>query len=173
MKITKMKVVLAGMLFSLMVSFTVAAQEFVSASEGDGMWYSPNHPGHGIVLNYNYSTDVAALTWFLHRPDLSSAFLSGGQLCEFFPCVVELVEPSASLLGGHGALVGGYFELGPPVGMASLTLLNDNEMRVEYIFIPWLNMNTPEYCENISGAGYLYRGCVGTITLNRLTKATP
>ena len=162
--------VLAGTL--LTISTFAMSQEFFHASEADGMWFMPDNPGHGLVVNYNYSNDVAAVTWFLHRPDRSSAFLSGLQLCQFFPCVLELVETSASLLGGAPPGVGTFFELGETVGEVELTLLNNNEMRVKYNFIPWLSGNTPKYCSNISAMGYLWRGCAGTLNMVRLTRST-
>jgi hypothetical protein len=160
-----MKKYLLVLLSFLLISSITLAETFFDASDADGMWYDPEHPGHGVVLNYNSSSDSAALTWFLHRPDKSSAFLSGKQLCEFYPCTVELLEPSASLLGGHASGVGTFFEIGPTVGEATLTLKNDNQLRVDFNFIPWLG----EYCEGISAGGYLWRGCAGTLNLERLT----
>lgn len=121
-----------------------------------GHWFDASHPGHGIQINRDSGFGYA-VTWYLYRKDGTTAFLTGETTCEEFPCVIALVEPSASFMGGN-------LELGDPVGTLELTLTGDGNLDAQYDLISWLKAD----CAGILVGGLLFRKCIGTIELEKL-----
>jgi len=139
-----------------------SAQELTDPMDADGMWHDPENTGDGIIINYDETVDVAFMTWFLYKPDGSTAFVVGRESCDFFPCTIELVEPTASLFGGD-------LELGPTVGEMTLTQVDMNNMKLEYDLIPWF-LEIGGVCDgNMSPTGYLISQCAGFTDLTRLS----
>jgi len=122
-----------------------------------GHWYDADKPGHGIQIDRDGGFGHA-VTWYLYRKDGSSAFLTAGQTCEEFPCVVTLHEPSARFLDG-GA------ELGDPVGSVELTPQEDGTLEADYDLILFLG----EECLNITPGGLIFKQCVGKFDMVKLS----
>lgn len=123
-----------------------------------GHWYNPDKPGYGIQINRDAGFGQA-VTWYLYRKDGTSAFLTGMETCEQFPCIVSLAEPTARFLDGDAVL-------GDAVGSLELTPLEDGTMEAEYDLRLWLG----EECTDISGGGLLFRGCIGKFNLELLAE---
>jgi len=122
-----------------------------------GHWYDADKPGHGIQIDRDGGFGHA-ITWYLYRKDKSSAFLTSGQTCEEFPCIVTLHEPSARFLDGD-------VELGDPVGSVELTPQEDGTLEADYD----LRLFLGEECLNITPGGLLFRQCVGKFDMVKLS----
>jgi len=145
-----MKNLIVAVLFIAFSGAAVASDEFA------GQWYNPDRSGHGIQINRDGGFGHA-ITWYLYRKDGSSAFLTAGQTCEEFPCVVTLHEPTSRFLDG-GA------ELGDPVGSVELTPQADGTMEADYDLRVFLG----EECFGISPGGMIFLGCVGKFNMVKL-----
>jgi len=133
----------------------------VFAEDPAGMWYDPEHPGHGLQISGDNGFG-RSLVWYLHRADGSTGFVISGENCESFPCVVALYEPTSGFLGGKFG--GPELELGEPVGMLELTPV-EGGFEGEYDLIGFASDN----CSGISPGGLIFRGCVGKVSFSRLT----
>ena len=122
-----------------------------------GHWHDADKPGHGIQIDRDGGFGHA-ITWYLYRKDKSSAFLTSGQTCEEFPCIVTLHEPSARFLDGD-------VELGDPVGSVELTPQEDGTLEADYD----LRLFLGEECLNITPGGLLFRQCVGKFDMVKLS----
>lgn len=122
-----------------------------------GLWYDPDHPGHGIQINRDGGFGHA-ITWYLYRKDGSTAFLTAGETCKEFPCVVALHEPKAGFMGL------GEFELGPEVGMVELSFTDEGIMLVDYELVAWV-----EECRGASPGGIIFQRCIGDLEMVKLT----
>ena len=125
------------------------------ALAGPGIWHQPDRDGHGIVISQPSEAGSAVL-WFLYTRDGSATFLIG-EPCPEFPCVTPLFQPSAGWLGGG-------LELGDEVGSVELSASGE-QLRVVFD----LRGLSPDECAGITPGGLLFRECVGTLTLERLT----
>jgi len=128
-----------------------------SAIGAPGHWYQPERNGHGLQINRD-SGFGSAVTWYVYRPDGSTAFLVGDSNCEAFPCVLTLHEPTAQYMGGS-------LELGPEIGEIEIGVAGDT-LPVRFDLRAWL----PERCTDISPGGVLFRECAGKIDFQLLTK---
>jgi len=145
------KLLIATILLFFTLGNAVASDEFA------GQWYNPDRSGHGIQINRDGGFGHA-VTWYLYRKDGSSAFLTAGQTCEEFPCVVTLHEPTSRFLDGDA-------ELGDPVGSVELTPQADGSMKADYDLRVFLG----EECFGISGGGMLFRQCIGKFNMVKLS----
>lgn len=123
-----------------------------------GLWYNPENTGHGIQINEDTGFGYA-VTWYLYRKDGSSAFLTAGETCKEFPCVIALHEPKAGFMGR------GEFDLGDPVGLVELSFPEAGKMLVDYDLIAWI----PE-CQGISPGGIIFNRCIGEIEMVKLAE---
>jgi hypothetical protein len=98
------------------------------------------------------------VTWYLYRLDGSSAFLVGSETCAEFPCVLEMVEPTAAWMGGA-------LDLGETVGSLEIGVADEDGLTIQYDLRSWV----PEYCTDISPGGVIFRKCAGWIDLILLT----
>jgi hypothetical protein len=150
-----MKNFIAGLVFLFAASSVVA---------GPGLWYDPEHPGHGILITQDMGAGSGVI-WFLHRPDGASAFLIAAENCEEFPCVVPMHEPEAAWMGGaFPGAAGVEFDFKEPVGTLELRQLEDGGLTAKFD----LRFFRPEDCVGIGGSGLILRGCIGTVTLKLL-----
>jgi len=127
------------------------------ASAAPGHWYQPERDGIGLQIDQDTGFG-SAVTWYLYRPDGSTAFLVGGGNCEAFPCVLTLHEPTARYMGGN-------LDLGDPVGEIEIGVAGDT-LPVRFDLSEWL----PERCTDISPGGVLFRECAGKIDFELLTE---
>jgi len=123
-----------------------------------GHWYEPARDGHGLQINRDGGFG-SAVTWYLYRPDGTTAFLIGGETCFEFPCVVELYEPTARYMGGD-------LDLGQPVGILEIGDVEGDTLPVRYDVRAWQT----ERCSNISAGGVLFRECAGRLDLKLLAE---
>jgi len=123
-----------------------------------GHWYDADSPGHGIQINRDAGFGHA-FTWYLYRKDGSTAFLTAGQTCESFPCVVALHEPEAGFMGS------GEFDLGPEIGLAELSFTEEGKLLVDYELIAWV-----EECRGASPGGIIFQRCIGEIEMELLAE---
>lgn len=121
-----------------------------------GLWYDADNTGHGIQLNADTGFGHA-FTWYLYRKDGSSAFLTAGETCKEFPCVVALHEPQAGFMGR------GEFALGDPVGMVELSFTDEGLLLVDYQLIAWI-----EECQGVTPGGIIFHRCIGKIEMIKL-----
>lgn len=129
------------------------------ASAAPGHWYEPSKNGVGIQIDQNLHGFGHQVTWYLYREDGSTAFLSGAETCESFPCVIPLVEPTAYFMGGG-------LELGDPVGTLEIGVYDGDLLPVVYDLREW----RPESCFDIGPGGLIFRQCVGRLSLQLLTE---
>ena len=141
--------------FLMAILLSVPALAFGQA----GLWHDAESTGHGIQINKDTGFGHA-VTWYLYRKDGSSAFLTVGETCKDFPCVVTLHEPKAGFMGR------GEFDLGEPVGMLELALTETGKLDVDYNLSVWLG----DECSNITAGGLLFRGCVGSFEMEFLAE---
>lgn len=133
-----------------------------TAFSAPGHWYTPDRDGLGLQIDQNFHGFGHAVTWYLYREDGSGAFLVGGETCPYFPCVVELHEPTANYMGGG-------LELGPAIGILEIGIATEGVLQVDYDLRAWLAAQGSDRCENISVGGILFRECAGKIDLQLLT----
>ena len=145
-----------NLLFVFFVSI-FAAGSVKASNDLAGHWYDADHIGHGIQIDRDGGFGHA-ITWYLYRKDKSSAFLTSGQTCEEFPCIVTLHEPSARFLDGD-------VELGDPVGSVELTPQEDGTLEADYD----LRLFLGEECKNITPGGLIFRQCVGKFDMVKLS----
>lgn len=141
---------------NLLISIIMMSAVSVAHADPSGHWYNPDKPGYGIQINRDGGFGHA-ITWYLYRKDGSSAFLTGMETCEEFPCIVSLAEPTAVFLNGDA-------ELGDAVGSLELTPQADGTLKADYDLRVFLG----EECANISGGGLLLRGCIGKFDLSKI-----
>lgn len=130
-----------------------AALLAVSAVAAPGMYHDPARDGYGLSIGTGATG--YPVYWYLYRPDGSSAMLVGGELCEAFPCVLALHEPTAQWMGGDP-------DLGPEVGEIEIGV--GNPLPVRYDLRVW----QPERCIGISPGGTIFRECAGRLELHLL-----
>ena len=144
------------MKYFLAILFSTLLASSVLANDPSGHWYNPSKPGYGVQINRD-SGAGHAITWYLYRKDGSSAFLTAFETCEEFPCIVSLSEPTSRFLDGNA-------DLGNAVGSLELTPQPDGTLKADYDLRAWLG----EECNNLSGGGLLFRGCIGKFNLSRI-----
>lgn len=138
--------------FLAMIMLLASSSVFAQA----GMWYDPDHSGHGIQINRDSGFGYA-VTWYLYRKDGSTAFLTAGETCKEFPCVVALHEPTSGFMGY------GEFDLGPEVGILEIGTVVDGVLPIEYELIAWV-----EECRGASPGGIIFNRCIGEIDMVKL-----
>lgn len=138
-----------------LLAFLLLTLSVSAHADFSGHWYDAEHPGHGIQIDAD-SGFGHAVTWYLYRKDGSTAFLTAGETCAEFPCVVALHEPSAGFMGR------GEFDLGDPVGLVELSF-SDGKLLADYNLISWI-----EECRGASPGGIIFHRCIGEIEFSRL-----
>lgn len=121
-----------------------------------GMWYDPDNAGHGIQISRDGGFGHA-VTWYLYRVNGSSAFLTAGETCKEFPCVVTLHEPTG------GFVSKGTFDLGNPVGLVELSVTAEGSLTADYELISWI-----PGCVGSSPGGLIFLGCIGKLEMEKL-----
>ena len=146
------------MIMKVFATFAALMMLAGSAFGQAGHWYDPEHPGFGIQINRDSGFGYA-VTWYLYRKDGSTAFLTAGETCEQFPCVVALHEPKAGFMGT------GDFELGPEIGILEIGKAQDGVLPVEYELIAWV-----EECRGASPGGIIFQRCIGDLELELIAE---
>lgn len=131
---------------------------FSAAIAAPGHWYEPGREGHGLQINRDTGFGNA-LTWYIYRPDGSTAFLVSGENCESFPCVVTLHEPTANFMGGQPFL-------GPEIGIIEIGQYHGQTLPVRYDLRAW----RPDQCLHTGPGGALFNQCFGQIDFELLAE---
>lgn len=129
-----------------------------SAVAAPGTWYNPDRDGHGVQINRD-SGFGHGVTWYLYRPDGTTSFLVAKEPCLGFPCVAELVEPTAGFMGGN-------LDLGETVGILEIGVAEGNALSVRYELSAWLL----DQCDGLTPGGLIFRKCVGQIDMELLAE---
>lgn len=125
-----------------------------------GLWHDPDHPGSGILLEYNAARAEFAVLWFDHDHSGDPIwFLSDGNCPVGAPCEVGMLSGTADWLGGDLELT----------DMGTLEL----ERTPEGLHIDWtllqLELADGTACGSMSPGGVIFHECVGSRTLEQLT----
>lgn len=121
-----------------------------------GMYYNPDKPGHGIHITQDLGYG-SGVTWYLYRQDRSSAVLISAENCTEFPCVVELLEPTAKFMGGGLEFA--------PSGVVELAFTDDG-LSIDWELYYWSGAD----CADKSPGGLIFFNCIGSQDLVLLAK---